>query len=329
MPQRHQKPLAELHNHLGSAVHPSILWSIAHRQGIRLPTKDYWAFEQMITMHGNQKNRDLDQMHFNFFYWTELIQSSPEAIEESVQSTIGGAYRKCNVVVHELRFDPMRRNRKGERDLDHIIQSSLWGMERASLEYPQVKAGIIIMMHRMDSYKLNEIKVHKAIKYRDKGVIGIDVAGPERKSFSMKRHAKLFQEARAAGLGLTIHTGEAGSLKELKFVVREIQPERIGHGILCVKDPRLMKEIAAKGIVLEICPTSNLRNSIIKDVRHLKQAIRALLKYKVKFTINTDGPEMYQSNLLKEQELLRSHKILTPAEIERCVKWSFEASFVK
>jgi len=109
------KPTADLHSHLGSAVHPSVLWAIAHRQGIKLPSKDYWDFEDMITMTGSEKNRDVKEMDKNFFHWTELIQSSPEAIEESVKGTIAGGYRKSNIVVHELRFNPMKRNRGGER----------------------------------------------------------------------------------------------------------------------------------------------------------------------------------------------------------------------
>src|SRR5579864_2518721 len=110
MPQLVKKPTVDLHSHLGSAVHPSILWSIAHRQGIKLPTKSYWEFEDKITMTGTEKNRNLNEMDKNFFHWTELIQSSPEAIEESVKSTIGGGYRKSNITLHELRFNPMKRN---------------------------------------------------------------------------------------------------------------------------------------------------------------------------------------------------------------------------
>ena len=126
MPQKNKKTAVELHSHLGAAVSPSILWAIAHRQGIKLPTKNYWDFEDMITMSGTERNKNLDQMDKNFFHWTELIQSSPEAIEESVKSTISGGYRKSNITLHELRFSPMLRNRGGERDLDHIIMSAVW-----------------------------------------------------------------------------------------------------------------------------------------------------------------------------------------------------------
>jgi len=329
MKAKNNKTQAELHAHLGSSVAPAILWSIAHRQGIKLPSKNYWDFEEMITMGDKRKNRDLDEMHNNFFHWTELIQSSPEAIQESVKSVIGGGYRACNITLQELRFNPMFRNRGGERDLDHIIMSAAWGFQQAMLEYPQVKAGLILMTDRMFDLQKNHIIIKKAIKYKNYGIVGIDVAGPERKTFSMSDHLSLFKEARKAGLGLTLHTGEVGAMDELRFVVREIRPERIGHGIKCVKDPSLMKDIVKQGIVLETCPTSNLKNNVVKDFKELRVIYRTLLKNKVKFTINTDGPEMYRTNIRKEQEMLLKNGILNQREVDQCTRWAFEASFIK
>jgi len=329
MPQSITKPQADLHNHLGSAVHPSILWSIAHRQGIKLPSKNYWDFEAMITMTGKEKNKNLNDMDKNFFHWTELIQSSPEAIEESVKGTIAGGYRKSNIVVHELRFNPMKRNRGGERDLDHIIMAALWGAERAMLEYPQVKAGIILMMDRSLTLEQNAIIIDKAIKYQSQGIIGVDLAGPNRKTFDIKKHAPLFAKARKAGLGLTIHTGEEAQLDEMRYVVSQIKPDRIGHGVQGSKDKKLMEEASATGIVLEVCPTSNLRNSVFKNTAQLKTAVRALLKHNVKIAICSDGPEMYRTNIAKEQQFLLEKKIMSQKEIDETIKNGFEASFIK
>lgn len=329
MTQRTNKPQAELHAHLGSSVDPAILWSIAHRQGIKLPMKDYWDFESMITMDEKRKNKNLDDMHNNFFHWTELIQSSPEAILESVKGVVSGGYRKSNIVVNELRFNPMFRNRGGERDLDYIIMSAIWGIEQAMLEHPQVKAGLILMVERFQPHSLGDIIFNKAIKYANRGVIGVDIAGAERKTFSMKAYKPIFQAAREAGLGITVHTGEAGSLDEMRYVVNEIKPHRIGHGILCHKDKKLMADIVKQGIVLELCPTSNLRNSVIKNVKEMRKIYRTIFKNNIKVTINTDGPEMYRTHILKEQKFLVDNGIFTQKEIDQFTKWAFEASFIK
>ena len=329
MPKSTDTTRAELHTHLGAAVDPPILWSIAHRQGIRLPTKDYWEFEAMVTMGTRTRNRDLDEMHDRVYRWTELIQSSPEAMAESVASVIGGGYRKCNLTLQELRFNPMFRNRKGERDLDHIILAATSGLHRTVLEYPQVRAGLILMMDRRLSPRENSIIVEKAIRYQPFGVVGIDLAGPNRSRFSMRPIAPQFRRAREAGLGITVHAGETGDLEELRYVVREIQPDRIGHGLALVRDRRLAQEAAQKGITLELCPTSNLKNGMVRELSQFGRIVERLLEFGVRFTINTDGPEMYRTNVYKEQELLRKAGILTREAISTCNRWAFEASFIK
>ena len=173
-------PLTELHVHLGAAVTPAIMWGIAHAQGIRLPTKDYWAFRDLITV--GRRRRSFDA-YLDLFHWTELIQSSPTAVERSVYEVIGGAYRKSNITRIELRFNPMKRNRGGEQDLDHIIAAAVRGMDRAVLEYPQVRAGLIFCLDRAFSRDLNEIIAAKAISWHSRGVVAVDIAGPVDRSF--------------------------------------------------------------------------------------------------------------------------------------------------
>ena len=171
-------PLAELHCHLGGAVTPAIMWGIAHAQGIKLPTKDYWEFREMITV-SPRRNRSFDG-YLQLFHWTELIQSSPIAVERAVYEVVGGAYRKNNITTIELRFNPMKRNRGGEQDLDHIIAAALRGMDKATLEYP-IKPGLIFCLDRAFPFELNEIIAEKAIQWRDRGVVGVDIAGPNRR----------------------------------------------------------------------------------------------------------------------------------------------------
>src|SRR5256885_11341666 len=82
--------LAELHTHLGGSVASDILWSLAHEQGIALPVKDYWEFDRLVTVSDPRGVEDLDALDA-IYHWTELIQSSPIAVERSVHAAIGGA----------------------------------------------------------------------------------------------------------------------------------------------------------------------------------------------------------------------------------------------
>ena len=92
---------------------------------------------------------------------------------------IGGGYRSQRITTCEVRFNPMKRNRGGERDLDHIIMAALRGLDRASLEYPQVRAGIILMMDRtFDAAAERDHRREGHAATPRRGVVGVDIAGP-------------------------------------------------------------------------------------------------------------------------------------------------------
>src|SRR5258705_6382215 len=166
---------AEIYTHLGGSVATDIMWSLGHEQGLALPTRDFWEFERLVTVSDPRGVPDLDSLD-RIYHLTELIQSSPLAVERSVHAAIGGAYRSQRITTLELRFNPMKRNRGGERDLDHIILAAIRGLDRARLEYPQVRAGLILMMDRTFDARQNAIIVHKAIAWADRVVDCVDIA---------------------------------------------------------------------------------------------------------------------------------------------------------
>ncbi|MGL6279139.1 MAG: adenosine deaminase family protein [Gaiella sp.] len=323
--------LAELHTHLGGSVASDIMWSLAHEQGIALPVKDYWAFDALVTVSDPRGVENLDALDA-IYHWTELIQSSPLAVERSVHAAIGGAYRSQRITTLELRFNPMKRNRGGERDLDHIILAAIRGLDRASLEYPQVRAGLILMMDRTFERRQNEIIVEKAIHWAERGVVGVDIAGPRPggRRYDYAALAPMVETAREAGLGVTIHVGEEGAtgLDEIGEVVRTLRPDRIGHGILAAQDTSLMAELSEAGIVLEICPTSNLLTKALRDEDAVRETFRRFLEHGVAFTIATDGPEMMRTHLRDELELLLRIGALDEDELRQANQRGHAASFI-
>ncbi|MFN8223216.1 MAG: hypothetical protein U0R50_08260 [Gaiellales bacterium] len=323
--------LAELHTHLGGSVSSEIMWSLAHEQGIALPVKDYWAFDALVTVSDPRGVENLDALDA-IYHWTELIQSSPLAVERSVHAAIGGAYRSQRITTLELRFNPMKRNRGGERDLDHIILAAIRGLDRAQLEYPQVAAGLILMMDRTFDRRQNEIIVDKALSWASRGVVGIDIAGPRPAGarYDYAALEPLVDTAREAGLGVTIHVGEEGETgaEEIGEVVEALRPDRIGHGILAATDPELMRLVRDADVTLEICPTSNLLTKALADVDALRETMRRFVQAGVAFTIATDGPEMMRTHLRDELELLERIGALTKTELIEANARGHAASFV-
>src|ERR671923_688005 len=325
--------LAELHTHLGGSVASDILWTLAHEQGIALPVKDYWEFDRLVTVSDPRGVPDLDALD-QIYHWTELIQSSPIAVERSVHAAIGGAYRSQGITTFELRFNPMKRNRGGERDLDHIILAAIRGLDRASLEYPQVRAGLILMMDRTFTAEQNSVIVEKAIRWARRGIVGIDIAGPRLNGqrYDYGQVVPMVDEARAAGLGVTIHVGEEGGdvgRAEVRQVVEALRPDRIGHGILAAGDSDLMAALREGEIVLEICPTSNLLTKALPSEDAVRDTIRAFVENDVQFTIATDGPEMMRTHLRDELDLLRRIGALDEDELADANRRGHEASFIE
>jgi adenosine deaminase len=304
-----------------------MLWEIAHNQGLKLPTKDYWEFEKMVTMYESKPYEE----YLLLYDLTEKIQSSPEALFTAAETSVSGAYRKNNITTLELRFNPILRARGGERDLDHLIVFALQGMERAMLKYP-VRCGIILMMDRRLTHDQNTAIVKKAVKYHARGIVGIDLAGPVKRDDASKFNPKditdLTDLARSEGLGITVHTGEATNVDEMWDVVNFLKPDRIGHGIAAVNDEKLMSHLSENQIVLETCPTSNLNTRLIKDFDQMRQIYRTLLDHHVPFTVNTDGPEMQRISLKREYFKLLENSILTEDELLKANEIARSASFI-
>ncbi len=271
--------LAELHTHLGGSVHPAVMWTLAHEQGIALPVKDYWDFESLISIADPRGVDGLPELDA-IYQWTELIQSSPLAVERSVHGAIGGAYRRQNITTLELRFNPMKRNRGGERDLDHIILAAIRGLDRAELEYPQVRCGLILMMDRTFTLDQNAIIVEKAIRWAPRGIVGVDIAGPRpapgRYPYrdlaplvrdGPRRRPRRDDPRRRGGRRGRPGRDRRGRRGAAPRAHRPRHPRRAATR-------RLMRALRDAGIVLEICPTSNLLTKALPDEDALRDTVR-------------------------------------------------------
>jgi len=322
-------PLAELHAHLAASINPSVYWQIAHDQGFKLPKREYHAFIEYVTL--SQKKKQSMQEYFDQIYHPLLdkLSSGTYAVERAMYEIISGAYRSSNITVVEIRNNPMKHNNFGEQDLDHIIMAMLRGMERSLLEYTRVSAGIIFCLDRQFSYQQNEIIVEKAIRYRRRGIVGIDFANYDTGRFHFKDYINLVEKAKRAGLRVTAHCGETDTTNDTWEALEFINPERIGHGIKAAYDKNLMKELVKRNIVLELCPLSNIATKALKNIDELQFVLRTFIENNVKFCINTDWPEIIEdAHLWKQFRFLRDENILTDEELERCNKIAFAHTFV-
>ena len=199
-----------------------------------------------------------------------------------------------------------------------------------------MQAGLIFCLAREFDHGLNEILVEKAIKYRRRGVVGIDLAGTERHAVELDakevgRYRDLYRHARAHGLKTTVHTGEtAGTGAEgVRAVVEQLEPERIGHGIRAAQDERVMDLLRERGVTLEICPSSNLATRAVGSLEELGDILRRFWARGVRFTINTDGPYLLDTSMRNEVRLVREAGLLSDEQLDQTHRWARQATFVE
>lgn len=331
----------DLHCHLGSMSTAKELWEIAWNRGIKT-VDSYEIFKEIIEGSSNTQEH---KEYLDRFKMTHKIQSSPIAVENSVFQAISRSYTEDNVDHIELRFNPMLRNANKFYDVDAIILSACIGLMKATLAYP-VKAGIIISTDRSFSSKMSKILVEKAIKYKNKGIIGFDMSGHIDNSYvaspnfsRLEEHKEAFLKAHKANLGVTIHTGEiksSYSFYEMLHIAKNWDfVDRIGHGIRCVDNPdtrliskkeenKLISLIDEKNIHLEICPTSNVVTKCVDGYENMRQILRRLREEAISHSINTDGVTFLNTSVRKEMD----NCFLTEEGIKEYTKIAKNNSFV-
>ncbi len=156
-------------------------------------------------------------------------------------------------------------------------------------------------------------------------VTGFGVAGDERIG-TMEDYVRAFEIAREAGLGITVHAGEFGGADSVRDALDHIRPSRIGHGVRAIEDPDLVKRIADQGVVLEVCPVSNIELKVFES--YAEHPFTALRKAGCKVTLNSDDPPHFWTTLKREYEVAATYFGLSDKELTGITRTAIEAAFV-
>lgn len=156
-------------------------------------------------------------------------------------------------------------------------------------------------------------------------VCGFGVAGDERVG-AMEDYVRAFEIAREAGLGITVHAGEFGGPQSVRDALDHIRPSRIGHGVRAIEDPDLVKRIADEGIVLEVCPVSNIELKVYRDFS--EHPFNALREAGCKVTLNSDDPPHFWTTLKREYEVAATHFGLSDKQLAAVTRTAINAAFV-
>lgn len=228
---------------------------------------------------------------------------------------------KENVRYIEVRFAPMI-SVNDSLNTSQVIEAVLTGIKKAEEEFP-IKGQVIVCAMRNFSLESNLKMLKVARNYLGEGVCSLDLAGDEA-AYPTKEQVDLFLTAKSLDMPYIIHSGETGSVDNVKVAI-ELEAKRLGHGIALIKDKNLMKKVRDKRIGIEMCPTSNLQTKAINSWD--EYPLRDFLDYGILATINTDNRTISNTTVSKEFLLINEKLAIDEDAILSLIENSIELSF--
>lgn len=322
-------PKAELHLHLEGTVDPPTLSELSRRHPTPLFTTNerYRKHPDSGRVYTEEEARQLFRYE-DFLGFLRAFQAVTERLRdpedyELVTYRLMQKLHAQNVVHAEVyisagivqwreeEFAPLfagaeRGRRRGERDFGVSLYWILDAVRQFGAEYAR----------RV---------VDEAIRLKGDNVIGIGIGGDERRG-PPEQFRDIYAHAAGHGLRLTVHAGETLGPESIWTALRELKPDRIGHGLRSIEDPELVRHLAERRIPVEVCITSNIVTGCCTAIT--EHPVRKLFDSGVPIVLNTDDPEMFQTTLMDEYRVARDVFGFTEVQLRELAKNSFQGSFL-
>jgi adenosine deaminase len=327
-------PKVVLHDHLDGSLRPSTIIDIAKRIGYELPATD--PDELADWFESACSSGSLELYLETFKHTVACMQTIEDIIRVARESTLDLA--RDGVVYAEIRGAPELHTQKG-LTIDQAIEATLdgfqLGMAEAKAEGYTIRVEYMLCALRQNNF--SQITADKCVKYRDRGVCGFDIAGPEH-GFPPAHHLETFNKLRQENLHFTIHAGEAYGLPSIWQAIQVCGAERLGHGVRILDDidfltdpkspklGRLASYVKDRRIPLEICPQSNLQTGAVKDMANHPIGVLAKLKFRV--TVNTDNRLMSRTTMSREIHRVAQAFDWTFADVQRVTVNALKSAFI-
>ena len=305
-------PKAELHCHIEGATPPALALAQAQRYGIdtsgfirdgAYAWQDFTSFVASYDATANLFRTEEDYALLAETYLTEIAEAG--------------------AIYSELIVSPDQGDAVGI-GADAYIRGLAEGAERA-----KAKTGIETRLLIVGVRHFGPERVVKAAEYAARRphplITGFNLAGEER-MHSVADFTRAFDIARDAGLGITIHAGELSGAFSVRDALDHVRPSRISHGVRAIEDADLVKRLADDGVVLEVCPGSNVALSVFPDFE--SHPLRALHEAGVRVTLNSDDPPFFHTSLAREYEIASTAMGFSDDEILGMTRTAIEAAFV-
>jgi len=311
-------PKTELHLHFDGSLRPQTMIELARAAKVELPATDAEALRRYMLV---SDARDLVDYLERFDITVSLLQT-PEAIERVAYEMCEDAARD-NVRYMEIRYAPTLSTKHG-LSLAEVLEAQLRGIGRGERDFGVVTRLINCSLRHWDPAVSLGV-AEASVAFRDRGVVGFDLAGPEA-GHPPAAHKAAFDLAAEGCLGVTVHAGEAAGAESVAEALHHCHANRIGHGTRLYEDTRLQDYVRDRRIPIEINISSNLQTRVVE--RAEEHPVRRYFDAGIPVTLSTDSWLM--SGVYPSDEYWLAHTALgfTRAEIERMILDGFAAAFL-
>lgn len=312
-------PKTEIHIHLEGSIRTRTILDSATIHNLKLPAYQLDELDQLVKVRAQM--RDLHAVLEAFDIFQNCI-ASPQIVERIAWELFEDSARQ-NIHLLEVRFSPDWAFHRHNLDWDACLEGLLRAKERAETDFDMAIGYIAITSRSMGPESCVKT-VDWAIRHREH-ILGIDLADSE-DDYPIRDFIEPVMKAREAGLNVTIHSGENSPASAVIETVQLAAPDRLGHGIHVIEDMRAVDLVKARGITLEVNPWSNYLTNAVRTIE--EHPLKKLFDLGVKVTINSDDPEVLDTNLNNEYRI--AHEILgmSMEDIAACNRYAYEASFL-
>lgn len=318
-PKYNDIPKTEIHCHLEGAIRTQTIIDVAKEYNLKLPSYAVNELDKHVKVYDQMRNLEAVLEAFAIF---QNSITSPVVVERIAWELFEDS-AKQNIRLFEVRFSPDWAFHGHKLDWDACLEGLLRARERAEKGFDMAIGYIAITSRSMGPGSCVKT-VDWAIRHKEH-ILGIDLADSER-DFPLREFVQPVLKAKDAGLKVTIHTGEDTPASFIRETIQLTDPDRIGHGIHAIEDLQVVELIKERDITLEVNPWSNYLTNSVRTIE--EHPLKKLFDLGVKVTINSDDPEVLETNVNNEYWI--AHEILGMSleAIATCNRYAYEASFI-
>lgn len=307
-------PKAELHLHIEGSLEPEMVFALAQKHGVKLPYATVDALRAAYDFSDLQSFLDL------YYAGADVLRD-----EDDFHAMTAAYLHRAHAdgVVHaEIFFDPQTHTDRGI-DIGVVFRGITRALNAAEREFGMSSRLILCFLRHLSEEAAMQT-LDAALPYQEHFVaVGLDSS---EKGHPPSKFARVFERARAAGLLTVAHAGEEGPPAYIREALDLLKVSRIDHGVRCSEDLALVAELAVSRMPLTVCPLSNVRLKVYKDMR--QHNIGQLLKQGLCVTVNSDDPAYFGGYVLDNYVAIAEALDLSKAQLAQLARNSFEASFL-